>query len=401
MELPTRLLGAALLTFSTLIAGGGSAAQKAQITFTVEIPNTTENPDVFLAGNFQGWDPGDRRFAMQRSADGLYLLTIESEVGRNLQFKFTMGSWDVVEKGPGGEEIANRTLHVTGSATHHFAVASWADPGNAAPARHTLTGDVRRLEPSPFPDGRPVWVYLPPGYDAAPQRRYPVLYMWDGQNVFDAATSFAGEWEVDETCERLIAEGRITPLIVVALSNGRGDRSLEYTPWPDPDFQRGASGGGRDHLRLVVNEVIPRIEARFRTLDGPHHRGLAGSSFGGLMTILGAGEHTGTFGRFGIFSPSLWWHHEQPNAFAAQRLSHGSRIYIDMGGRENNLVEDGDGNGVDDSLDQLRRFVQTLVKKGHATGEDLMVVEDAEGRHHESSWARRLPAALEFLFPPE
>jgi len=302
---------------------------------------------------------------------------------------------------PAGEEIANRTLLVEGPVTHHFLVASWADGSRGTPAAHTISGDVRRLDPSPFPDGRPVWVYLPPGYDAAPERRYPVLYMWDGQNVFDAATSFVGEWEVDETCERLIAAGRIPPLIVVALGNGAERRSREYTPWPDPDFRRGESGGGQEHLQLVVDRVLPRINREFLTLEGPRNTGLTGSSFGGLMTILAAGTHAETFGRLGIFSPSLWWHREQPNAFAAQHIRPGVRLYVDMGGRENNRVEDGDGNGVDDSIDQLRRFAETLQGRGFEVGKDLMVVEDPAGRHHEDSWARRFPAALEFLFPPQ
>ncbi len=150
-----------------------------------------------------------------------------------------------------------------------------------------------------------------------------------------------------------------------------------------------------------MDKLVPLINARYRTLSGPENTGLAGSSFGGLMTLYAAGEFADTFGRLASFSPSLWWKKRQPLAHAAQRFEPGIRLYVDMGGQENNLLEDADSNGNDDNLDDLQRLKKTLLGKGFSEGTDLMVVADPGGRHHESSWARRFPAALEFLFPPE
>lgn len=243
--------------------------------------------------------------------------------------------------------------------------------------------------------GRTIRVYLPPGYDDAEQR-YPVLYLLDGQNLFDEATSFAGEWRVDETCDAGIAAGRIAPLIVVGIDNGGTERIHEYTPWSDRN--RGG-GGGSDHLRRIVRELKPRIDARYRTEPGIDHTGVGGSSLGGLLTLYAALEWSRVFGRFAALSPSLHWADARTQREFEARRPMAGRLYVDMGSLESRRTRDMDRNGVDDSIDDLRALGKVLRRRVLRPDEELRLIEDEGGIHHESAWARRLPTALEFLFP--
>lgn len=196
------------------------------------VPSSTPAADtVFVAGDFQGWNPGSTAHAFVKQPDGRWTLTLDLTPGVTIRFKFTRGAWTRVEKGTNGEEIADRALMPQAGQTYDFTVARWADQG-------TITGHVESFTHAPFLGGRRLWVYLPPGYDSSSER-YPVLYMHDGQNLFDVRTSFSGEWRVDEACESLIGSAELRPLIVVGIENS-ANRIGEYTPWPDPAY-----GGGQ------------------------------------------------------------------------------------------------------------------------------------------------------------
>ncbi|GJM43318.1 MAG: hypothetical protein DHS20C21_01600 [Gemmatimonadota bacterium] len=264
-----------------------------------------------------------------------------------------------------------------------------ADPTSAA-------GQVVTRHFDEVLNARPVRIYVPPGYDESSDR-YPVLYMLDGQNLFDEATSFAGEWGVDETCDREIAAGRLRPIIVVGIDNGGFDRMTEYTPWPDAD--RGVGGGAREHLQAIVRALKPRIDAEYRTLPDAAHTGIAGSSLGGLMTLFAALEAPRTFSRFAALSPSLGWANERVTREFESGRPRDARVYVDMGTLEMRRVRDRNHNGVDDSIDLLRAFEDVARRRLHRPDDDLLVVEDEGGVHHESAWARRIGDALVFLFP--
>lgn len=283
-----------------------------------------------------------------------------------------------------------------GADTLELVVAGWAE-GLPVTRPETITGHVETFAMPEFLNGRRVWVYLPPGYDLEPDRRYPVLYMFDGQNVFNEATSFVGEWQVDETLERLIAAHRVAPLIVVAVDHGGDRRGTEYTPWPTSRF----GGGGGAHLQEWVDVLLPAINERFRTRTGPENTGLAGSSLGGLMSLYGGFAHADVFGRIGAFSPSLQIGGEPLYAFCAGQSDGPEALYLDMGTREEGNPSDADSNGIDDTIDALRRMTALLAGRGFVGGWDLLAVEDEGAVHNEGAWARRLPGAVEFLFPWE
>lgn len=381
------------------IAGGLVAlllGGKGETRFVVTVPpDTPADAVVHVAGDFQGWQPGANAWRLERRRDGRYEIVLPDLPRADLQFKFTRGSWATVEKGGRGEEIANRTVTLRPGKKYEFTVAAWADGGLEPPAREsTVVGEMQLRSFPGFANGRTVRVWLPPDY-ATSGRRYPVLYLWDGQNLFDDATSFVGEWKIDETMTRIAEEDPARAWIVVGLDNGGGDRRDEYTPWP---FGPRGGGGGVRHLRELVQTLIPKIDAEYRTRATREGRAIGGSSLGGLMTLYATFERPDVFGAGLAFSPSLQW--GEPSAlpwFARKGRPENVRLYVDMGALETGRLSDQDDNGVSDALDQLRRFRDEVLRLDTDETRDTRLVEDPAGKHHESAWSRRFPAAFTWM----
>ena len=259
--------------------------------------------------------------------------------------------------------------------------------------QHTLTGNFRtfrNFQSEYLPAVRDIFVYLPPDYHSAVnKRRYPVFYLQDGQNVFDAATSYKGEeWMVDETAERLIEGGRIEPLIAVGIYNAGDQRIDEYTPSVDQKRQH----GGKSYLysKMLRREIKPLIDHEFRTLSGARDTGLGGSSLGGLAALSIGLRFPYVFGKLAVMSPSLWWGDRISLARVNALPSHlPLKIWLDMG-----LAEG------DQCVDDARDLRDALEAKGWVEGVDLQHWEYPGAGHTESAWAARMGQVLEFLFPP-
>jgi pullulanase len=278
---------------------------------------------------------------------------------------------------------------------YELRVARWADTDMS-----TITGQVESFVEPSFLHGRRCWVYLPPGYDEG-DRRYPVLYMHDGQNLFDEERSYAGEWQLDETLERMISAGELPPLIVVGIENGGAARMDEYTPWHDAKWNAG--GGGDAYLKAVADTLKPAIDSHYRTLSAPKHTYMAGSSLGGLISAY-AGWRYGKIFKGGVaaVSPSYWWAQGRMLEFARHAGRPATRrFYQDMGTLESGSFEDENHDGVEDSVARLRAMRDLLVARGMKEGKNLLSVEANGDRHHESYWAKRLPALLRFLLADE
>src|SRR5262245_50846527 len=234
---------------------------------------------------------------------------------------------------------------------------------------------------------RPLAVALPASYDADPSCRHPVVYLHDGQNVFDLATAPSGvTWDAHRTAERLAGRGRIPPLILVGIGN-TPDRIDEYTTCPDPG--EGAGGKGRLYARFVLDEVKPFIDARYRTLPGRGHTAVAGSSLGGLVSLTMAREHRDRFARCAALSPSLWWAGGRVQEDLARDTGwmRGMRIWLDMGTRE--------GYG---GVGRARRLARVFAGAGMVRGRDFRYREVRGGEHNEAAWAARFDQVLLFLF---
>lgn len=246
---------------------------------------------------------------------------------------------------------------------------------------------------------RDILVYLPPSLardwpkPAAGDRRYPVLYFNDGENVFDDRTAYVGiKWAADEALEALAGEG--VEAIAVAIPNGREARMDEYNPWRSrvnwkvlpPWAKREMGGKGDAYLDFVVDTVKPLIDRAFPTIDEPAATGIVGSSMGGLISMYALATRPSTFGLAGVFSPSLGWSEFRILDVVEQGQLQGTRVYVDIGGRE--------ARGM---TANARRLRDALVRRGFAEGRNLRYVEDRYGIHRENAWARRLPDALRFL----
>ncbi len=235
---------------------------------------------------------------------------------------------------------------------------------------------------------RDVIVYLPPGYEQQSARRFPVLYLQDGQNLFDPNTSFihGKYWRVGETADQLIAAGRIQPLIVVGIYNGGKRRVREYTP-----TRSGRLGGGRAerYTRMIVEELRPYMESHYRVLQDSWHTGIGGSSLGGLYALYAGLRYPHVFGQIAALSPSVWWDRGWIHRFAARGEVHpNSRIWLDIGTREGPRI-----------VPKVEEFRDVLCGKGWSLGRNLHFEIVEGGEHNEDAWARRVGPFLQFLFP--
>jgi predicted alpha/beta superfamily hydrolase len=259
-------------------------------------------------------------------------------------------------------------------------------------ATHTVTGELQivQVPASPHHSARTIRVWLPPGYDADLQTHYPVLYMQDGQNCFDRATSAYGkEWQIDETLTTLIANHKVPPMIVVGIDNAGTDRLNEYTFVPDPKY---GGGHGAVYTDLLLNHIKPFVEKSYRVQVGPQNTFIGGSSVGALVSLEIARRHPDIFGGVIAMSPSIWWD-DQATTKEIENDPAGllrTRIWLDIGTHEDPTASDAENHK---TVDDVRRLDQVLAK-----GNIAHQLTIAEGAHHdELAWAKRFPDAIIYL----
>jgi len=379
--------------------GGGS---EPRLAFVVTVPsNTPTESTIYVAGNqtqIGGWNPG--AVPLYKALNGRYAIVLSFAEGTSLEYKLTRGSWPTVEKGPAGEEISNRTYTTRSGYERTFViVARWADI-NSVPG--VLTGNIEYLRDvtptNTLLKKRDVIIWLPPDYNTNTNttRRYPVLYMHDGQNLMDATKAFAGvEWGVDETAQQLVESGQVEPVIIVGVYN-TSDRGPEYTQVPDARYPEvdGANGGRADlYGQFLINELKPVIDGKYRTKPEAQYTGLAGSSLGGLVSMYLGMKNPGTFNRLGVVSPSVFWGNNnivtQVNALPGKLPL---RIWLDIGTNE--------GSSSQETVEDTLALRDALVGKGWVLDNDLKYTEVPGGVHSEAAWAARFGDILKYLYPP-
>lgn len=252
---------------------------------------------------------------------------------------------------------------------------SWPDyPGHRFHGRHTVVGHLKRLSAIASPqlhNKRDILVYLPPSY-AHSQKHYPVIYMQDGQNLFDRATSFLGEeWQVDENMEHLSHEG--IEAIVVGIYHSGGGRMAEFNPF---------GGKGDLYLDFIVDTLKPLIDRDFRTETARWQTGIMGSSLGGLISLYAYFRRPDVFGWTGAMSPAFWVGRGAIYRYVAERPLIPGKIYLDNGSRENSA----------------KMMYDLLKEKGYRRKKEVLHVVEKGAKHTESAWARRFPNALRFAF---
>ena len=232
---------------------------------------------------------------------------------------------------------------------------------------------------------REITVYLPAGYDERDEARYPVLYMQDGQNLFDAHRAYVpgNHWRLQDAADAAIGERGARPMIIVGVDHAGPARIDEYTPVNDERHK----GGGRaaDYARFLIEELKPAIDARFRTLPDAEHTGVGGSSLGGLVSLYLVLKHPQVFRRAAVMSPSIWWAGrkilDEVDAFQGPA----PRLWLDIGGRE--------------GVDALRDAQELNGRVRRKNWPDVKYYEEMRADHSERAWAKRVRQVLEFLFP--
>lgn len=357
----------------------------AQLTVIVNSypEDTPAGDDIYIAGNFNSWNPGNPDYILEPQADATRMATFTIAAGP-LAFKFTRGDWGTVEGNEFGGFLPDRTYSYGGGLdTIYYDILTWEDTGGPT---STAAWNVSVMSESfymPQLDAnRRIWIYLPPDYFTS-TKNYKVLYMHDGQNVFDQSTSFAGEWQVDETLNALFDDGD-EGCIAVAIDNGGVNRLEEYSPWAMPDY--GVSGSGEDYMAFIVSTLKPFVDANYRTLPDRASTGLMGSSMGGLISHYGGITYNNVFSRIGIFSPSYW---VSDSCFQiTEDTPHDGemRIYTIAGNLEGGSM-----------VSNVWAMEDTYVAAGYNLSEHKATVF-ADGQHSEWFWAREFEAAYEWLW---
>ena len=389
-----RLQGIILSLIVTVVSAlsGQEPEKPVRLDFSVTVPtNTPADASVYIAGNLVElgrWQPDGLMLIHQ--AKGEYTACIRIPKGTRGEFKITQGTWERVEKAVDGSEIPNRTFLAEKDQQIHISVARWAE-GKAPLPTSTMTGIIRvhlQFHSRFLENDRTLWVYLPPDYEQKPEKRYPVLYLQDGQNVFDSVTSFAGEWQADETAEKCIRSGQIAPLIIVAIANNK-QRIREYTP---PGAQPNSQSGLSDrYARMLLEEIKPFIDRNYRTLKDRNHTAVGGSSLGGLVALYIATQYPHQIGKVAALSPSLWWN----NRWMIRSIEQNPEplkeclLWIDIGSLEGS-----------DAVKNVTILGDILGKTRPIENKQFIVKIFDGASHNEKSWANRLDEILQFLFPP-
>ncbi len=380
------------LVFPVVLAAAVGPVAAQSVLKITRVPAATPPADtLFVAGSFNAWNPHSAAYRLTKNPDGSYQISLPASLGA-IEYKFTRGSWSTAEAGADQQPLANRKADLRQTSEVTNEVLAWSTLGAAAPKKPTASSQVHLISAAfAMPQlgrRRRVLVYLPADYAQKPKQRYPVLYMHDGQNVFDEATSFSGEWGVDETLDRLRAAGQDPAgSIVVAVDNDSQHRADEYIPWRNAEIKAGGQGGAYvDFLALTLK---PYVDAHYRTRPDAAHTGVAGSSLGGLISVYAALKYPRVFGEVGAFSPAFWVCNDSLRAFAKTHpAAPTARFYFVCGPQESETM-----------LPLMTAWRDELRAEG-VPAANLSFHAPADGQHREWFWQREFPAAYQYLFRP-
>jgi len=369
-----------------------------RVRMEVSIPEPENNeakPDVFIAGNIKPlgrWRPDGLK--LERDGDGVYRAEFSVPPETRVEFKATMGTWQSVEKAGDGRDIPNRQFAVKQSADGlpqviKISVERWSSSDHNL--KSSVTGKLilhEQVASQHLTRLRNVSVWLPPGYDASDER-YPVLYLHDGQNLFDAATAaFGVEWQVDETATRLVKAEEIPAVIIVGIWN-TSDRIDEYTLTKDRRLERG--GRGLDYIQFLSEELKPFIDRTYRTQTEPEFTLIGGSSLGGLISLHACIKKPDVFGACLAFSPSLGWDDERllKSLQSDTTWPDKVRLWFSMGALEGSDIKSHAAN-----LGRAHQLRDLLKPAQADTTVPFHFDEFEKGTHDEKSWALQFGVGL-------
>lgn len=356
-------------------------AVAAQFTVTIHLqsrPLLHRSDTLFVAGNFNGWNPRLSGYDFRISQDSTLLVKLNGIAAGLMEYKITRGGWQAVECKAAGAAISNRIAQINSDTTIYIDVEAWADDIPGRPPVSTRSKNVFVLDTAFFiPQlnrSRRIWVYLPENY-AFNNKRYPVLYMHDGQNLFDAVTSSFGEWGVDEMMDTVKQRKQC---IIVGIDHGDAKRLTEYNPYKS----RFGDGEGDAYVDFIVQTLKPQIDQRFRTKADVANTSIAGSSMGGLISLYALLKYPTVFGNAGVFSPAFWIAPELRKKIE-ESSGFRSAVYFVCGELEG------------DQMTKDMQQIYLLLKQRGLKRTQYRQVKD--GQHNERFWQREMDAFYQWL----
>ena len=337
------------------------------------------NDRIYLVGSFNRWNPGEEKFKLTQ-VNNKPGITIELPRGM-YQYKFTEGSWDRVESANNGFPTENRTIVVESDTTINVEIQHWADHFPKQAKQSTASKNVHVVDTAFYipqlKRHRRIWIYLPEDYSTS-GKKYPVMYMHDGQNIFDEATSGFGEWGIDEALDTMGKQHG--EMIVVGIDNGAEKRLNEYSPY---DMERYGKGEGDLYVDFLVKTLKPFIDKHYRTKKDEENTFTAGSSMGGLISFYAILKYPKVFGGAGVFSPAFWITPQLKNIDPKKAKKVKGKIYFYGGGQESETM-------VPDMMNVFGQMRQHSKAK-------METVIRAEGKHNEIAWREEFPLFYKWL----
>lgn len=373
-----------LFCFSTLFS---------QVTIIVdELPEgTAKDTPIYISGDFEGWTGGNKKYKLKQN-DGVYSITIPKK-SNNLIFKFTQGTWKSAECNAKGKSIDNRIYNFNKSSdTLKVKIAGWShlfSAEEASTAAKNVTILTKEFVIPQLNRKRKVRLYLPPNYNSS-NKSYPVVYMHDGQNLFDKKTSFSGEWQVDETLNKLFKDKNLQ-LIVVGIDNGGKKRLDEYSPWKN---DKHGGGEGDAYVEFLVKTLKPYVDKNYRTLKDQNNTGITGSSMGGLISHYAVLKHPNVFGKIGVFSPAFWFAPEIIEFSKKNGKLNAIKMYFLAGAKEGNNVA---FKEISKTVKDMNTVVEILKEEGF-NSQNIVTKIVPEGKHNEELWKTNFEEAITWLF---
>jgi predicted alpha/beta superfamily hydrolase len=376
-----------LLLLTTLLVALCAQSQFTLRLVVTSVPKPTVNiarraaEPIYLTGNFNNWNPKDENYKLKPLGSRLSVVLKDIPAGV-YAFKFTRGEPGKIETTADGRDIADRVIELKGDMTQEVVIEGWKDDYPVKPKPYTATPQVKVLDSAfyiPQLDRkRRIWIYLPKGY-ATSKATYPVLYMHDGQNLFNEQTAAFGEWGVDEAMDSLQKQtGK--EIIVVGIDNGGDKRMSEYNPY---DFD-GKKGEGKQYVDFLVQTLKPYIDQKFRTKKDASNTFTAGSSLGGLISFYAVAQYPNVFGAAGVFSPAFW---TAPQLYTevdkTDWKGNKPKFFFYAGGKESATM-----------VGDMNRMVSVLQKKPDV---NIRTIVNPLGQHNEPTWRDQFPDFYKWL----
>lgn len=354
-------------------------------TFTLELhTNAALEGPVFVSGNFNNWAAETGRQSLIKVAPGQFIHEFppSTDLPNPLEYKYHLGSWDSVELDRYGNGTPNRRVDTASQAVVEDRVEKWMRQGRFYEPEYLPHPRIisEEFDMPEMIKTRRVSVLLPHDYDRT-DKHYPVLYLQDGQNLFDDYAPF-GNWGVDKRLAMLAGEG-MGDLIVVAIDHAEAERIEEFTP-SFPTVR--GRGEGRRYARFLTQTLKPYIDQHYRTRPEREHTGIGGSSMGGLISIYAGLLFPEMYSKLMIFSPSLWLTPNIRFHFINFRNPQDMKVYLYGGGQESKTM-----------VPNLERFKRVLEQKAKASVLFNLSI-DPEGQHNEARWGQEFPRAVSWLF---